>query len=68
MLDDYGLVSALRSSTGGFARRTGIQVTSEAPTDLSRASREFETELFRVAQECLNNIHKRPSSLTLLSK
>jgi PAS domain S-box-containing protein len=65
MLDDYGLASALRWYTEGFARRTGIQVTLDVPNDLPRRSRDVETALFRVVQECLTNVHRHSGSPTV---
>jgi PAS domain S-box-containing protein len=62
MLDDYGLASALRWYAEGFARRTRIQVALDVPDNLPRRSRDVETALFRVAQECLTNVQKHSGS------
>jgi PAS domain S-box-containing protein len=64
MLDEYGLASALRWYTDGYARRTGIQVTLDVSNDLPRQSRDVETALFRVVQECLTNVHRHSGSST----
>lgn len=62
MLDEYGLSSALHWYTQGFARRTRIQVTLDIARDLPRRSRDVETALFRVVQECLTNVHRHSGS------
>ncbi len=61
-LEDYGLAPALKGYAEGFARRTGIQVNVDLPQDLRRLPREAETALFRIAQECLANIHRHSGS------
>ncbi|MBI3191288.1 MAG: PAS domain S-box protein, partial [Pedosphaera parvula] len=67
MLDDLGLIPALRSYTKDFGERTGITVHLTA--DLSEADLDGErkTVLYRVAQESLNNIakHARASEVEL---
>ena len=65
MLDEYGLASALHWYTEGFARRTRIQVTLDIPDKLPRRSRDVETALFRVVQECLTNVHRHSASPTV---
>jgi len=65
MLDEYGLASALRWYAEGFARRTRIQVTLDIPDNLPRRSRDVETALFRVVQECLTNVHRHSGSPTV---
>ncbi len=64
LLDETGLVSALRWYVAGFTERSGIDVTLEAAPDFERLPREMETMLFRVVQECLNNIHRHSGSPT----
>ena len=57
MLEDLGLVEAVRFLTNGFARRTGISVD----VDVSLASscpRTVETVFYRLVQEGLANIAK----------
>jgi len=56
MLDEFGLVRALRLLVGRHGERSGVSATfSAAPAD-ARAPREIETACFRIAQEALNNI------------
>jgi PAS domain S-box-containing protein len=64
LLDEYGLASALRWYAEGFARRTGMHLNLDVPEDLPRHPRDVETALFRVAQECLTNVHRHSGSPT----
>ena len=62
LLDEMGLSSALRSYLEGFAERSKIKTDLEIPNDLGRLSRDVETAVFRVVQECLTNIHRHSGS------
>jgi two-component system, sensor histidine kinase and response regulator len=62
LLDEVGLSSALRLYVEGFAERSRIKVDLEIPSDFGRLSRESETTIFRVVQECLTNIHRHSES------
>jgi len=62
LLDEAGLSSALRWYINGFAERSNIKVDLECPDDFGRFSRELETAVFRVVQECLTNIHRHSGS------
>jgi signal transduction histidine kinase len=62
LLDEVGLVSAVREYTDGFAARSGIRVTLDLPPSLDRLPTEAETTLFRVMQESLANIHRHSGS------
>jgi PAS domain S-box-containing protein len=64
LLDELGLPSALRSYIEGFAERSNIAASVELPADLPRLPQEHELCLFRIAQECLTNIHRHSGSLT----
>src|SRR5205823_2676532 len=46
----------------GFAQRSKIKVDLEVSDDFGRLSREMETAVFRVVQECLTNIHRHSES------
>ena len=56
LLDDLGLVPALRSLTDGFAQRAGLAVTLDAPESLPGLEPDVELALFRAAQEALANV------------
>ena len=62
MLDEVGLSSALRLYLEGFAERSKIKAELKIPNDFGRLSREVETAVFRVVQECLTNIHRHSGS------
>jgi signal transduction histidine kinase len=62
LLDEAGLWSALRWYVDGFAERSKIRVDLEFPDDFGRLTRELETAVFRVVQECLTNIHRHSGS------
>jgi signal transduction histidine kinase len=57
MLDDLGLVPALRFLAEGLTRRTGIVVSFEGSLAI-RLDRTAELALYRIAQEALNNISR----------
>lgn len=58
LLDEMGLVAALRWLGEGFQERSGIRLTLTLPDDLGRLGHEMETALFRIAQEALNNVRR----------
>jgi signal transduction histidine kinase len=64
LLDEMGLESALRWYVEGFGQRSGVQVHLDWAGDLGRLSRDLETAIFRVVQECLTNIHRHSGSAT----
>jgi signal transduction histidine kinase len=64
LLDEMGLETALRWYVDGFGRRSGIHVNLELAGGLGRLSRDLETAIFRVIQECLTNIHRHSGSTT----
>jgi signal transduction histidine kinase len=64
LLDEMGLAHALRWYVEGFAERSTIAVNLECSKDFGRLSREVETAIFRIVQECLINIHRHSGSAT----
>jgi len=58
MLDEVGLVSALRWLVEGLEERSGIDVELDVPEDLERMPAQIELTLFRIAQEGLSNVHR----------
>ena len=58
VLDDLGLDRALQRYTDEWARNTGVPVDLHTSRDLgtNRLPREFETILYRIAQEALTNV------------
>ena len=66
LLDEAGLLSAIRWYASGFAERSGIKVDLDLPTTFERMPQAVETTLFRVVQEALINIHHHAESPTAL--
>ena len=64
LLDEVGLESALRWYVDGFGQRSSIKINLELHGKLERLSRNLETAIFRVVQECLTNIHLHSESPT----
>ena len=64
LLDEMGLRSAVQWYTEGFSERSQIQVKVDVSRSLGRLSREMETAIFRIIQECLTNIHRHAKSQT----
>jgi two-component system sensor histidine kinase UhpB len=58
MLDNYGLVAALRWYATLYSKRTGVCTRVEAPKALPELSPAIEAALFRIAQEALTNTAK----------
>ena len=58
VLDDYGLLAALRWYGERFSKRTGVDVLVEGEELAVRLPSESETELFRIYQEALTNVGK----------
>jgi len=56
LLDDLGLVAAVRWYTTRLAERAGLEAAFEADTLVRRPPKEIETACFRVAQEALTNV------------
>src|SRR6185312_8175686 len=64
LLDEAGLLSAVRWYAEGFAARSGIAVDLDVPPEFQRLPQDLETTLFRVVQEALINIHRHAESPT----
>lgn len=64
LLDECGLASALKWYVQGTAERSGIAITLDIAEDFGRLPRDMELAIFRVAQECLTNIHRHAKSKT----
>ncbi len=64
MLDEIGLPTALRWYVDGFAERSKMKLTVEVASDFPRLVQDCELSLFRIAQECLTNIHRHSGSFT----
>lgn len=58
LLDDYGLLSALRFLAQQFRIRTGVDADVHGPKTFERISQQVEISLYRIAQEALTNLSK----------
>ena len=58
LLDDLGLVPALRSYSRAFSARTGVRVRFASDAGLAQLSSDRTTALFRVAQGALENVER----------
>lgn len=56
LLDDLGLVSALRWYVDSQARRAGLEASFQVSPATLRLAPDLETDCFRVAQEALTNV------------
>ncbi len=64
LLDEAGLASALRCYVEGFSARSQIDAKLEISPNFKRMPGEIELSVFRLAQECLTNIHRHAASPT----
>jgi len=64
LLDELGLVSALKEYVHGFSERSGIETQLLLPKDFSRLPQSVELALFRIVQESLANIQRHSGSDT----
>ena len=65
LLDQAGLITALKWYVKGFYERSGVKVNfTESGNDGQRMPPEVEYALFRVVQECLTNIRRHTNSET----
>ena len=62
LLDEAGLSSALTWYIRGFSERSKIDIDLRIPEGFGRLSRDLETAIFRMVQECLTNIHRHSES------
>ncbi|MGN6184201.1 MAG: PAS domain-containing sensor histidine kinase [Thermoanaerobaculia bacterium] len=62
MIEEAGLLPALRWYTQGFEERSGIRMTLDLPRELERLPRNVETAIFRIVQEAMTNIQRHSGS------
>ena len=62
MLDELGLLPALRIYAEGFSKRSGMQVQTELPNIHPQLPKELETAVFHVIQEALTNAQRHSAS------
>ena len=64
LLDELGLVSAIKEYVEGFSDRSGLELELNLPSSFVRMAQETETALFRIVQESLSNIQRHSGSTT----
>ena len=64
LLDELGLVSAVKEYVAGFSERSGIELELDIQAGFGRLSQEAETALFRIVQESLTNIQRHSGTKT----
>ncbi|HEU4699981.1 MAG TPA: histidine kinase [Gemmatimonadales bacterium] len=62
LLDDLGLLAALRSLVAEFGERSGLDATLDAPATLPPLSKDAELALFRAVQEALANVARHAAA------
>ncbi|MGO9328302.1 MAG: histidine kinase [Steroidobacteraceae bacterium] len=62
LLDEIGLLSALRWLADGLRQRSNLKIELELPATMNRLPPEQELVIFRVAQEALTNVHRHSQS------
>jgi signal transduction histidine kinase len=59
LLEEVGLLPAIRSSLDGMTKRSGIEAALEVdPEDFPRLPAEIENAIFRIVQEALTNVFR----------
>jgi PAS domain S-box-containing protein len=66
ILDDLGLVPAIRSEAAALARRAGLKVGFASSGSQSAMAPEVELVLLRVAQEALHNVERHAAASTAM--
>jgi signal transduction histidine kinase len=64
LLDEIGLLPAIKLFAGGFTERSNVQVTVELSPDIGRLPPNVEISIFRIVQECLTNVYRHSGSKT----
>lgn len=64
LLEEGGLATALEVYVAGLNARGGLDIQLMIPENFPRFSDDLELAVFRVAQECLTNIHRHSGSKT----
>jgi PAS domain S-box-containing protein len=64
LLEERGLGAALQWFIEGFQARSGIETRLTVEMPIERLPYRCELALFRVAQECLSNVHRHSGSTT----
>jgi len=64
LLDEIGLLPAIKMFAEGFAERSSVKVDVELSPEIGRLPPNVEISVFRVVQECLTNVYRHSGSKT----
>jgi two-component system, chemotaxis family, CheB/CheR fusion protein len=62
VLDELGLVPALREYVEGISERTNLQIKLDVDGDFPSLPKDIEITIFRIVQESLTNVHRHSGS------
>jgi len=64
LLDEIGLLPAIKLFASGFAERSKIEVIVDLSPEIGRLAPNVEISIFRIVQECLSNVYRHSESKT----
>lgn len=64
LLDEIGLMPAIKTFAEGFAERSNVKVAVELSPEIGRLAPNVEISIFRIVQECLTNVYRHSGSET----
>jgi signal transduction histidine kinase len=64
LLDEIGLLAAIKLFADGFAQRSSVKVAVDLSPELGRLAPHVEISIFRIVQECLTNVYRHSESKT----
>ena len=64
LLDEIGLLPAIKTLADGFAERSNVEVKVELTPELGRLTPHMEISIFRIVQESLTNVYRHSGSKT----
>lgn len=64
LLDEVGLMPAIRSYADGVTERSNVKVTVDLSPEIGRLAPNLEISVFRIVQECLTNVYRHSGSET----